>query len=120
MRQRGERIERSFAHLYDTGGMRRTHLRGHENILKRLLIHAGGFNLGLLIRSILGVGTPRGLQGRLAAVLAVVSTLIAVVRHRFIEIRGVLRMIAATSGWVTLPTTLVVNSSATATCTTGS
>ena len=45
MRQRGERIERSFAHLYDTGGMRRTHLRGHTNILKRLLIHAGGFNL---------------------------------------------------------------------------
>ena len=120
MRQRGERIERSFAHLYDTGGMRRTHLRGHENILKRLLIHAGGFNLGLLIRSILGVGTPRGLQGRLAAVLAVVSTLIAVVRHRFIEIRGVLRVIAATSGWVTVPTTLVVSSSAKATCTTGS
>ena len=120
MRQRGERIERSFAHLYDTGGMRRTHLRGHENILKRLLIHAGGFNLGLLIRSILGVGTPRGLQGRLAAVLAVVSTLIAVARHRCIEIRGVLRVIAATSGGVTVPTTLVVNSSATGTCTTGS
>src|SRR5207245_6556741 len=40
MRQRGERIERSFAHVYDTGGMRRTHLRGHENILKRLLIPA--------------------------------------------------------------------------------
>jgi transposase len=120
MRQRGERIERSFAHLYDTGGMRRTHLRGHENILKRLLIHAGGFNLGLLIRSILGVGTPRGLQGRLAAVLAVVSTLIAVVRHRCIEIRDVLRVIAATSGWVTAPTTLVVSSSAVATCTTGS
>jgi transposase len=36
MRRRGERIERSFAHLYDTGGMRRTHLRGHENILTRL------------------------------------------------------------------------------------
>ena len=120
MRQRGERIERSFAHLYDTGGMRRTHLRGHENILKRLLIHAGGFNLGLLIRSILGVGTPRGLQGRLAAVLAVVSTLLAVVRHRCIEIRDVLRVIAATSGWVTVPTTLVVSSSAKATCTTGS
>jgi hypothetical protein len=117
MRQRGERIERSFAHLYDTGGMRRTHLRGHDNILKRLLIHAGGFNLGLLIRSILGVGTPRGLQGRLAAVLAVVSTLIAVARHRCIAIRGVLRVNAATRGWVTLPTTLVVNSSAAATCT---
>src|SRR6266545_4923992 len=78
MRQRGERIERSFAHLYDTGGMRRTHLRGHENILKRLLIHAGGFNLGLLVRSILGVGTPRGLQGRLAAVIGAVVRLIAV------------------------------------------
>jgi transposase len=68
MRCRGERIERSFAHLYDTGGMRRTHLRGHENILKRLLIHAGGFNLGLLVRSMLGIGTPRGFQGRLATV----------------------------------------------------
>src|SRR5213596_296232 len=100
MRQRGERIERSFAHLYDTGGMRRTHLRGHQNILKRLLIHAGGFNLGLLIRSILGVATPRGLQGRLAAVLAVVSTLIAVARHRFVEIRAVRRVIANMSGCV--------------------
>src|SRR5215212_2033960 len=120
MRQRGERIERSFAHLYDTGGMRRTHLRGHENILKRLLIHAGGFNLGLLVRSILGVGTPRGLQGRLAAVIAVTSTLTAVARHRFIQVRGVWRVIAAPSGWVTLPTALVVNSSAAATCTTGS
>ena len=89
MRQRGERIERSFAHLYDTGGMRRTHLRGHENILKRLLIHAGGFNLGLLIRSMLGVGTPRGLQGRLAAVLAGIAAFIAVGRHRCIEIRAV-------------------------------
>jgi transposase len=120
MRQRGERIERSFAHLYDTGGMRRTHLRGHQNILKRLLIHAGGFNLGLLMRSILGVGTPRGLQGRLAAVLAAILTLIAVPRHRFTKIHAVRRVIAATSGWITLPTTLGVNSSAAATCTTGS
>src|SRR5216684_1947435 len=74
MRQRGEYIERSFAHLYETGGMRRTHLRGHPNILKRLLIHAGAFNLGLLVRSILGVGTPRGLQGRLAALIAALLT----------------------------------------------
>ncbi len=64
MRQRGERIERSFAHLYDTGGMRRTHLRGHTNILKRLLIHAGGFNLGLVMRHLIGIGTPRGPRGR--------------------------------------------------------
>ena len=63
-RLRGERVERPFAHLYRTGGMRRTHLRGHENILKRLLIHSGALNLGLLIRQAIGVGTPRGLQGR--------------------------------------------------------
>jgi transposase len=55
-------IERTFAHCYDTGGMRRTHLRKHNNILKRLLIHACGLNLGVLMRSLYGVGTPRGLQ----------------------------------------------------------
>src|SRR6266849_4306234 len=64
LRCRGEYVERSFAHVYDTGGMRRTHLRGHRNILKRLLIHAGAFNLGLLRRQAGGRGTPRGLQGR--------------------------------------------------------
>jgi transposase len=61
LRQRGERVERSFAHLYETGGMRRTHLRGHPNILKRLLIHVGAFNLSLVLRKKLGAGTPRGL-----------------------------------------------------------
>src|SRR5881296_4086022 len=64
MRRRGEYVERSFAHMYDTGGLRRTHLRGHHNILKRLLVHAGAFNLGLLMRKAFGRGTPRGLQGR--------------------------------------------------------
>ena len=120
MRQRGERIERSFAHLYDTGGMRRTHLRGHENILKRLLIHAGGFNLGLLVRSILGVGTPRGLQGRLAAVMATVLGLIAVTPRRCTELGTFWRVMVAMRGLLTLNTTLAVNSSADATCTTGS
>ena len=70
-RQRSERLERPNAHLYETGGMRRTHLRGHPNILKRLLVHTGAFNVGLLMRTLIGVGTPRGLQGRLAAVMAV-------------------------------------------------
>ena len=64
LRLRGERSERPFAHLYETGRMRRVYLRGHTNILKRLLIHTGGFNLGLLMRQLIGVGTPRGLQGR--------------------------------------------------------
>jgi transposase len=63
LRKRGELIERTFAHCYDTGGMRRTHLRKHNNVLKRLLVHVAGMNLGLLLRSVYGIGTPRGLQG---------------------------------------------------------
>jgi transposase len=69
-RARGERVERPFAHLYRTGRMRRTYLRGHDNILKRVLIHSGAFNLALMIRRTLGVGTPRGLQGRALALFA--------------------------------------------------
>ncbi len=57
---RSERVERSFAHCLDSGGMRRTHLRGTENIEKRYLIHVSGFNLGLLMRSLFKVGTPKG------------------------------------------------------------
>ena len=63
MRRRGEYVERTFAHVYDTGGLRRIHLRGHPNILKRLIVQAGAFNLGLLMRHAFGRGTPRGLQG---------------------------------------------------------
>jgi transposase len=81
LRKRGERIERSFAHLYDTGGMRRTHLRGHTNILKRLLIHAGGFNLGLVMRHLIGRGTPRGLQDRSASLIAALWPLLGASRR---------------------------------------
>jgi hypothetical protein len=59
LKRRGELVERSFAHCYDTGGMRRTHLRKHDNILKRQLIHVGAFNLSLIFRRLLGTGTPR-------------------------------------------------------------
>ena len=48
-----------MAHLYETGGMRRVHLKGNDNILKRLLVHAGGFNLALIMRKLVGVGKPR-------------------------------------------------------------
>ena len=63
LRQRGERVERAFGHMLETGGLRRVHVRGQEEIQKRLLIHAAAFNLGLLMRARFGVGTPRGLQG---------------------------------------------------------
>jgi transposase len=62
LRRRGELLERSFAHAYETGGMRRVYLRGRENVLKRVLIHVGALNLSLLMRQQLGKGTPRGLQ----------------------------------------------------------
>ena len=67
LKKRGELIERSFAHCYETGAMRRTHLRGRENILKRQLIHVCAFNLSLIFRLSLGAGTPRELRNRQAA-----------------------------------------------------
>ena len=80
LRRRSERLERPNAHLYETGGMRRTHLRGHANILKRLLVHVGGLNLGLLMRTLVGVGTPRSLQGLSASALAMLVALWAPLR----------------------------------------
>jgi transposase len=72
MRQRGELIERSFAHCYETGGMRRTHLKRRDNIAKRLLIHVGGFNLGLVMRKLTGFGKPRRLQGLFALIFGLI------------------------------------------------
>ncbi len=77
MRRRGELLERPFAHMLETGGMRRTHLRRHDNILKRLLVHAAGVNLGLLMRTLFGVGTPRSLQGRTDLASALLRALLA-------------------------------------------
>ena len=59
MRKRGEVVERSFAHVLERGGMRRTWLRGRENIHKRYLVHVAGYNLGVLMRALFGAGTPR-------------------------------------------------------------
>jgi transposase len=80
LRLRGERLERPFAHLYETGRMRRVHLRGHDNILKRVLLQAGACNLGLLMRQLIGVGTPRSLQGRAVALLGCVWALLTAPR----------------------------------------
>jgi transposase len=60
MRKRAEIVERGFAHCYETGAMRRLYLRERENILKRLLVHVAGFNMGLVMRKTFGRGTPRG------------------------------------------------------------
>ena len=63
LRRRGELVERPFAHLFETAGMRRVHLRGRSNILKHLLVHVARFNLRVLLRQAIGAGTPRGLRG---------------------------------------------------------
>src|SRR5258708_21753945 len=67
MKRRGEMTERSFAHLYDAGGMRRVHLRGKNNIAKRVLIHAAAFDLSLILRRMIGVGTARQAADLIAA-----------------------------------------------------
>lgn len=61
LRRRGEKLERGFAHMLETGGLRRVHVRGREEIRKQILIQAAAFNLGLLMRSLYGIGIPRGL-----------------------------------------------------------
>jgi transposase len=74
MRRRGELVERSFAHTLERGGMRRTWLRGRENVGKRYLIHVAGHNLGLLMRLLIGAGTPREAAARTQAWLVVLLT----------------------------------------------
>jgi transposase len=87
MRLRGELIERPFAHAFETGGMRRTHLRHHENIAKRLLVHIAGLNLALLMRARFGVGKPRCLQGRSAALGAAIAALLRLLCGLWREMR---------------------------------
>ena len=78
MRLRGELVERTFAHCYETGAMRRTHLRGHENILKRLLFHVCAFNLSLILRKLTGCGTPKELAEWLKTLIFAIATVIRI------------------------------------------
>jgi hypothetical protein len=59
MRKRGEIVERSFAHVLERGDMRRSWLRGRENVHKRYLVRVAGYNLDILTRALFGAGTPR-------------------------------------------------------------
>lgn len=87
-RKRGELLERSFAHTLETGAMRRVHLRNHENILKRMLVHVAAFNLGLIMRKHLGHGTPRGLPRSVAQLLRrLIRSLLRLTRHSTLRCR---------------------------------
>jgi transposase len=76
LRSRGEKLERTFAHCYETGGMRRLYLRGRENVAKRVLVHAAGFNVGLLMRVRYGLRKPRSLSAAAAAACALIFALV--------------------------------------------
>src|SRR4051812_1465821 len=91
LKKRGELIERSFAHCYDTGGMRRVHTRGLENVLKRQLIHVGAFNLSLIFRTTLGAGTPRQLRNRQQTLVLIVLSLRTPVMTRSLRCKHTLR-----------------------------
>ena len=108
---RSELVERSFAHLYETGGMRRVYLRGRENILKRLMIQGAAFNLSVLLRKVLGFGKPRQFQGnarglgaliaRLASIFALRTGILATLANRTAHSRlhlAVSPILAATAG----------------------
>jgi transposase len=75
---RGELCERSFAHCYETGAMRRMYVRGADNVYKRVLVQAAAFNIGLLLRKLSGWGKPRQAQGRLNRLPALVFAVCAV------------------------------------------
>jgi transposase len=86
MRKRGELIERSFAHTLESGAMRRAHLRGQSNIMKRYHLQAAAFNLGLVMRTIVGAGTPKGLAARAQAASAALMRSVETDSARFIAL----------------------------------
>ena len=83
LRQRGELIERTFAHACETGAHRRVRLRGRENVRKRYLLQVAAVNLALVMRSLLDSGTPRqaaeARKGRFALILVLWAAMEAVV-----------------------------------------
>ena len=80
-RWRAERTERTFAHICETGGARRTRLRGRANVAKRYLLQAAGANLALVMRTLYGLGTPRGWADRAPAALRALLSSMAALLH---------------------------------------
>ena len=83
-RLRSEFSERSFAHTCETGGARRTTLRGMVNVAKRYVVHAAARNLGVIMRALFGIGTPRSLQGRAFALVWVLWSVLAHLTRSFL------------------------------------
>ena len=94
LRRRGEKLERTFAHLLVSGGLRRVHVRGREEIRKRMLVHAVAFNLSLVMRSRFGFGTPRSPQGLAAATAALAGGSARSFAAIFRQIRRILGLLS--------------------------
>src|SRR5271156_4224668 len=84
-RQRGERIERNFAHQFDTGGLDRLYVRGKENVHKKFLIQAAACNLALLMRSTYGSGKPRAAHDRVVDAILMILAVIKTVQDLFVS-----------------------------------
>jgi len=79
-RLRSEHVERTFAHVCETGGARRSWVRGLPEVTKRYLMQVAGHNLGVLMRKLFGIGKPRALQGLSAALLRVCEAMTRLIR----------------------------------------
>ena len=88
---RSEKVERTFAHVCETGGGRRSWLRGMENVSKRHLMQAAAHNLGIVMRKRFQVGTPRSLQGA-GKVLSALRALQNALKHAIALLRWVPRL----------------------------
>ncbi len=88
IRRRGELLERPFAHYLEAGGMRRTHLRRHDHILKRFLTHVAGFNLGILMRNLIGKATPKEYAELKASLIAALLHFISTIEARFTPLQS--------------------------------
>jgi transposase len=82
-RQRGEKIERNFAHQFDTGGLDRLYVRGLDNVHKKFLIQAAACNLALLMRSTYGSGKPRAAHDRAAEAFLIILAVMKTVEDTF-------------------------------------
>ena len=76
----------------EAGGMRRTHLRRHENILKRLLTHVAGFNLGILMRNLIGKATPKEYAELNASLIAALLRFVSTIGARFAPLQSIGRL----------------------------
>ena len=99
LRSRGMHLERSFAHVLDAGGARRTTLRGRKNLNKRYKISAAIYNLSQLMRKLFGIGTPKQLAARGIALFLVWERVFLSGKYLSRQSRRILRGAAASISW---------------------